>query len=61
LRLPPREILFVSSNAWDAHAASAFAFTVAWRNRYGQQKEQLPGMPDRQIRTLAELPKLLSP
>jgi 2-haloacid dehalogenase len=59
LSLAPNDILFLSSNAWDAYAASAFGFRVAWCNRYGQQPERLPGMPDRGIRTLAELPPLL--
>ena len=59
LSLAPNHILFLSSNAWDAFAASAFGFRVVWCNRYGQQPERLPGMPDREIRTLAELPPLL--
>lgn len=59
LGLAPGAILFVSSNAWDAYAAAAFGLKVAWCNRYGQPKEHLPGNPDREIRTLAELPPLL--
>lgn len=53
------EISFQSSNAWDAHAASAFGMTVVWCNRYGQRRERLPGAPDREVRSLAELPALL--
>ena len=52
-------ISFQSSNAWDAYAASAFGMRVVWCNRYGQRAERLPGRPDREIRTLAELPALL--
>jgi 2-haloacid dehalogenase len=52
-------ISFQSSNAWDAHAASAFGMRVVWCNRYGQPRERLPGAPDFEIRTLAELPRLL--
>ena len=52
-------ILFVSSNAWDAYAASAFGIRVAWCNRYTQRVERLSGPPDREIRTLAELPAIL--
>jgi 2-haloacid dehalogenase len=55
----PGTILFVSSNAWDAHAASAFGMRVAWCNRYAQRRERLPGRPDREIRTLGELPAML--
>ena len=59
LGLPAGEIAFQSSNAWDAHAASAFGMRVVWCNRYGQRRERLPGSPDREIRSLAELPALL--
>src|SRR5262245_16271829 len=52
-------IAFQSSNAWDAYAASAFGMPVVWCNRYGQRSERLPGRPDREIKTLAELPPLL--
>ncbi|MBV9018331.1 MAG: haloacid dehalogenase type II [Alphaproteobacteria bacterium] len=55
----PSRIVFVSSNAWDAHAASAFGLRVAWCNRYGQGREYLPGTPDREMRTLNELPALV--
>ena len=48
-----REIVFVSSNAWDAWAASTFGMRVAWCNRYGQQAERLPGKPEWEVRTLA--------
>lgn len=54
------EIAFQSSNAWDAHAGSAFGMRVVWCNRYGQRRERLPGTPDREIRSLTELPDLLS-
>lgn len=57
--LDAREISFQSSNAWDAYAASAFGMQVVWCNRYGQRPERLPGRPDREVRTLAELPALL--
>ena len=59
LGLPAAEIAFQSSNAWDAHAASAFGMRVVWCNRYGQRRERLPGSPDREIRSLAELPALI--
>ena len=53
------EIAFISSNGWDAHAASAFGMRVVWCNRYGQRAERLPGNPDRVIATLSELPALI--
>jgi 2-haloacid dehalogenase len=54
-------IAFQSSNAWDAHAASAFGMQVVWCNRYGQRRERLPGAPDCEIKTLADLPALVGP
>lgn len=52
-------ISYQSSNAWDAYAASAFGMKVVWCNRYGQRPERLPGKPDRQVASLAELPALV--
>jgi 2-haloacid dehalogenase len=59
LGLPASAVAFQSSNAWDAYAAKAFGMQVVWCNRYGQRRERLPGTPDREITTLAELPALL--
>ncbi len=59
LKVRSEEIVFQSSNAWDASGASAFGFNVAWVNRFGQSEERLPGQPDVEIKTLMELPKLL--
>ena len=53
------EICFMSSNAWDAWAASHFGFQVAWVNRFGQPPEHMPGGPAAEITTLEELPPLL--
>ena len=60
LAVPATAIAFQSSNAWDAYAASAFGMKVVWCNRYGQRRERLPGAPDREIRSLAELPALVA-
>jgi 2-haloacid dehalogenase len=60
LGMPAATILFVSSNAWDAHAASAFGMRVLWCNRYAQHAERLPGAPDHVVASLAELPALLT-
>ena len=59
LGIPAEAVAFQSSNAWDAHAASAFGLRVGWCNRSGQNREHLPGSPDREVRSLAELPALL--
>jgi 2-haloacid dehalogenase len=59
LAVPARSIAFQSSNAWDAYAASAFGMRVVWCNRYGQRSERLPGAPDREVTSLADLPALV--
>jgi len=59
LGVAPGEIIFQSSNAWDASGASAFGFRVAWINRFGQSEERLPGKPDVEIHKLTELSDLL--
>lgn len=59
LELEPGQIAFVSSNSWDAYAASAFGMRAVWCNRYGQRPERLPGKPDQVIVSLLELPPLV--
>ena len=59
LGLTASEVAFLSSNGWDAHAASDFGLSVVWCNRYRQPRERLPGAPDFEIHSLAELPPLL--
>ena len=52
LGLPAREILFVSSNAWDALGATWFGFTTLWVNRQGQPREQLGPAPHHEASSL---------
>ncbi len=59
LGLPAAAISFQSSNGWDAYGASDFGMRVVWCNRASQPRERLPGQPDFEVRTLAELPALL--
>ena len=59
LAVEPSAIVFQSSNAWDAYAASAFGMRVVWCNRNAQRPERLPGKPDRVVTTLAELPTII--
>jgi len=58
LRMPRESISFLSSNAWDAWAASAFGMRVVWCNRYAQPGERLPGLPEHQVASLRDLPFL---
>lgn len=43
--LPAREILFVSSNGWDAAGATWFGYTTFWINRSQQPMEELDVTP----------------
>ena len=60
LAVKDEEIVFMSSNAWDAVGATAFGLRVAWINRFAQRPERLPFQPDLEIKTLDELLGLLS-
>jgi 2-haloacid dehalogenase len=51
----PAEIVFVSSNSWDAWGAARFGFRVAWCNRFGRPVEALTPAPDVELRGLDEL------
>ena len=44
---PARELLFVSSNGWDAIGATWFGFTTLWVNRSGAPLERLGTTPHR--------------
>tara|TARA_Y100001934_G_C12249161_1_gene724200 strand:+ start:302 stop:943 length:642 start_codon:yes stop_codon:yes gene_type:complete len=59
LNLQVSEIIFHSSNAWDAAGAGAFGFKVAWINRFGQQTERLGIRADAELKDLQGLPALL--
>ena len=47
LRLAPSEILFVSSNCWDAIGATWYGYTTLWINRAEAPMEQLGIQPTR--------------
>jgi 2-haloacid dehalogenase len=47
LKLPARDILFVSSNGWDAIGATWYGYTTLWVNRAGLPLEQLDTEPTR--------------
>lgn len=54
-KLPTREILFVSSNGWDAIGAAWFGYTTFWINRSGQPPEELGTQPDAEGRLLTDV------
>lgn len=47
LKLPARQILFVSSNGWDIVGATWYGYTTLWVNRKGLPMEQLDTEPTR--------------
>ncbi len=52
------EVLFVSSNGWDAAAASGYGFTTAWANRAGEPVDRLPWTPQHVLSDLTSIPDL---
>ncbi len=55
-----REILFVSSNAWDATGARYFGFPTAWINRGGKVFEEMGQRPDWETNDLDGVAKLFA-
>ena len=58
LGLPAADILFVSSNAWDALGATWFGYTTLWINRGGAPREALEPAPSFTGRTLQDVLEL---
>ena len=56
LHLPAGDILFVSSNAWDAAGAKAFGYSVCWCNRPENPMDQLGFAPDIVVSALDQIP-----
>ncbi|MBT0958514.1 haloacid dehalogenase type II [Alphaproteobacteria bacterium KMM 3653] len=54
----PQEVLFVSSNGWDAGAATGYGFQTAWVNRAGDPVDRLPWVPPHQMSDLTGIPTL---
>jgi 2-haloacid dehalogenase len=59
LGLERTEILFVSSNPWDASGASHFGFPVCWVNRGGKTFDELGQAPDHVVTGIDALPAYL--
>lgn len=58
--VPADEIVFVTSEGWDATGAAEFGMRVIWCNRTGHPPETLGARPSCTIGGLAELPALLT-
>ncbi|MGI3170316.1 haloacid dehalogenase type II [Pseudooceanicola sp. C21-150M6] len=52
------DVLFVSSNGWDAAAASAYGFHTVWVNRRQEPVDRLFGRPDAILPELSGIPEL---
>jgi 2-haloacid dehalogenase len=59
LNLPAAEILFVSSNQWDAAGAKAFGYPVCWCNRSGAAMEEWGFAPDFAVSRLGQIGETL--
>lgn len=54
----PGEVLFVSSNGWDAAAGAHYGFVTAWVNRAGEPVDRLPARPHHVLPDLSGIPDL---
>jgi 2-haloacid dehalogenase len=52
------EVLFVSSNGWDAACATGYGFTTAWVNRASEPMDRLPWTPAHVLSDLTSIPDL---
>lgn len=52
------QVLFVSSNGWDAAAASGFGFQTVWVNRAVEPMDRLPWEPSFVVSDLTTIPEL---
>ncbi|MCV3270499.1 haloacid dehalogenase type II [Roseobacter sinensis] len=55
----PEEVLFISSNGWDAGCATGYGFTTAWVNRGGDPVDRLPWTPEHILSDLTGIPDLV--
>lgn len=56
----PENILFVSSNYWDISGAASAGLAACWLNRSGRTADRIGQEPRFVIRSLAELPGIVS-
>jgi 2-haloacid dehalogenase len=56
----PDQVLFVSSNGWDAAASAGYGFHTAWVNRAGDPVDRLAHRPSHILRDLEGIPDLAS-
>jgi 2-haloacid dehalogenase len=54
----PSEVLFVSSNGWDAAAATGYGVETAWVNRASEPMDRLPWSPKHVLSDLTTIPDI---
>lgn len=52
------EVLFVSSNGWDAAGAAGYGFQTVWVNRAGEPQDRLYANPHHVLPNLTQIPEL---
>ena len=52
------EVLFVSSNGWDAAGAAGYGFQTAWVNRAGDPVDNLYARPHHILTDLTTIPEI---
>lgn len=53
------QVLFVSSNGWDAAGAAGYGFRTIWVNRAGDPPDRLYAQPHHTLRDLVTIPELV--
>lgn len=54
----PDDVLFVSSNGWDAACATGYGFRTVWVNRGNEPEERLPWRPNWSLPDLTGVPEI---
>ena len=57
--VPQTEVLFASSNGWDAAGAAGYGFGTVWVNRDGAPQDRLWATPHRTLNDLSTIPDLV--
>lgn len=55
----PNDVLFVSSNGWDAAGAAGYGFQTAWVNRAGEPVDRLYAKPHHILSDLTTIPEFI--
>ena len=55
---PKDQVLFVTSNGWDAAGGAAFGFQTAWVNRMNDPVDKMPSVPNHILENLSQIPSI---